>query len=173
MKKIILVIAIALISFTANAQFGAAVSYGSVKAKVSTSVAGADVSADASTGAFSVGLFYELELSDSMDLLPGVGYSSADGGDAIGLGLDLQYYLGGRDSNFFVGPGVGFGFSLEDVDTDVVSKTSFSVGAGAGFDISDAFTIMAEYSTQLNNSSKVDGIKIKANYFGGTLMVKF
>jgi len=59
------------------------------------------------------------------------------------------------------------------LDTDIVKKSSFSGGIGLGIDLSDNFTLIASYATQLSNSSNIDGVKIKGNALGGSLLYKF
>lgn len=44
---------------------------------------------------------------------------------------------------------------------------------GLGVDLSESFTVIGSYETQLSNSSTIDGIEIKANSIGATLQYKF
>ncbi len=175
MRKLLLTIALVSFCFSANAQFGASVGYGSGKAKVSGG--GESVTSDAS-GAFAIGLFYDSEISDNLDLLPSIAFGIGEkvedeSNNSLALGLGLQYYPSGKDGNFFIQPGLGLGFTLADVDTDFVKKSAFSGSIGLGIDLSDNFTLIASYATQLSNSSNIDDITIKANSFGGSLLYKF
>ena len=81
----------------------------------------------------------------------------------------------GSDGGFHVRAGVGYSSSMEDVDTDIVKKGAFGGGLGLGYDISENFVIIAEYSTQLSNSAgpALDGIKLKGSGFGVGLQVFF
>ena len=156
-------------------QFGAHVGFSSAKAKISGG--GVSVNTD-NTTAVSFGLIYDAEISDNLDLLPSVSFAIGEkvedeANNSIGLGLDLQYYVSGKDAGFFISPGLGLGISLVDVDTDVVKKSAFSGQIGVGYDFSDSVTLGVGYVTQLSNSSNIDGIKIRANGFGVELQVKF
>jgi opacity protein-like surface antigen len=156
-------------------QFGAHVGFSSGKAKISGG--GVSVNTD-STTAVSFGLLYDAEISDNLDLLPSVSFTIGEkvedeANNSIGLGLDLQYYVSGKDAGFFISPGLGLGITLADVDTDVVKKSAFSGQIGVGYDFSDSVTLGVGYATQLSNSSNIDGIKIRGNAFGAELQVKF
>ena len=173
MKKLFLLLMIVpAISF---AQFGVKAGFGSSKAKVS----GSGISVDSeSVTAFSIGLLYDAEISEKLDLLPsisfGIGEKVGDeANNSIGLGLQLQYYVSGKDNGFFISPGLGLGISLADIDTDVVSKTALSGGLGIGVDINDNITLGVGYAAQLNNASKMDGVEIRANAFSAELQYKF
>jgi len=173
MKKLFLLFLFTIsVSTLSYSQVGLTLGYASAKAKVS----GGGVSVNSeSVGAISLGLMYDMELSDNLDLQPSVGFGfgvDTNSNNAMGLGVALQYYVSGRDSGFFVAPSLGFGLALEDVDTSLVKKTAFSGGIGLGFDISELITLVGGYSTQLSNSSNIDGIKIKGNAFGVGLQIK-
>lgn len=175
MKNLLLLLALVSFCFSANAQFGVSVGYGSAKAKISGG--GESITTDAS-GAFAIGLFYDSELSDNLDLLPSISFNigeqdEGESNNSLGLGLGVQYYPSGKDAKFFVQPGIGLEFTFADVDTDLVKKSAFSGGIGLGIDFSDNFTLIASYATQLSNLSKIDGITAKGNSFGGSLLYKF
>ena len=172
MKKIILLLMVPALSF---GQFGASVGFSSGKAKAS----GVGISVDSdNTTAISIGLLYDAEISENLDLLPSIAFGigekvEGESNNAIGLGLALQYYVSGKDAGFFVGPGLGLSFSLADVDTDVVKKYAFSGGIGIGYDFTESITLVASYATQLSNSSNIDGVKLKTNAVGVELQFKF
>ena len=174
MKKLLLTIALVSFCFSANAQFGASVGYGSGKATVDTELG--EITGDAS-GAFSIGLFYDAELSDNFDLLPsialGIGEKVEDeSNNSLAIGLGLQYYPTGKDGNFFIQPGVGLGFNIAD-EVDGQKGSIFSGSIGLGIDLSDNFTLIASYATSLSDPSNVEGISISSNSFGAALLYKF
>ena len=174
MKKLLLSIALVSFCFSANAQFGASVGYGSGKATVDSEFG--EITGDAS-GAFSIGLFYDAELSDNFDLLPSIAFGIGEKVDensnnSLALGLGLQYYPTGKDGNFFIQPGVGLGFSLAD-EVEGLSSSIFSGSIGLGIDLSDNFTLIASYGTSLSDPSDVEGISISSNSFGAALLYKF
>ena len=70
MKKLLLTIALVSFCFSANAQFGASVGYGSVKANVEP----AKELIVQMLRRISIGLFYDAELSDNLDLLPSIAF---------------------------------------------------------------------------------------------------
>ncbi|MDG1502992.1 MAG: outer membrane beta-barrel protein, partial [Flavicella sp.] len=173
MKKLFLfLLMIPALSF---AQLGVKAGFSSGKAKVS----GGGVSVDTeSSTAISIGLLYDAEISENLDLLPSIAFAIGEkvgdeANNAIGLGLQLQYYVSGKDNGFFIGPGLGLGFTLADIDTDLIRKTTLSGGLGVGYDITDNITLGAAYSAQLNNASKIDGVKIRGNAFSAELQYKF
>ena len=175
MKKLLLSIALVSFCFSANAQFGASVGYGSGKATVEVDGFD-DVTGDAS-GAFSIGLFYDAELSDNFDLLPSIAFGIGEkvedeSNNSLAIGLGLQYYPTGKDGNFFIQPGVGLGFSLAD-EVEGLSSSIFSGSIGLGIDLSDNFTLIASYGTSLSDHSDVEGISISSNSFGAALLYKF
>ena len=173
MKKLVLFLMIMpAISF---AQFGVKAGFGSSKAKIS----GGGVSLNSeSVTSIGIGLLYDTEISEKLDLLPyisfGIGEKVEDeANNSIGFGLQLQYYVSGKDKGFFISPGLGLGISLADVDTDVVSKTALSGGLGVGYDINENITLGVGYATQLNDASKLDEIEIRGNAFSAELQYKF
>lgn len=170
-----LIFIITIVPALSFGQLGARLGFSSGKAKISGG--GVSINSDSST-AIGFGLLYDAEISDNLDLLPFVSFAIGEkvedeANNAIGLGLDLQYYVSGKDAGFFISPGLGFGISLADVDTDIVKKSAFSGQIGVGYDFTDSVTLVVGYSTQLSNSSNVDGVKIRANAFGAELQVKF
>jgi hypothetical protein len=174
MKKLLLSIALVSFCFSANAQFGASVGYGSGKATVDSEFG--EITGDAS-GAFSIGLFYDAELSDNFDLLPSIAFGIGEkvedeSNNSLAIGLGLQYYPTGKDGNFFIQPGVGLGFSLAD-EVEGLSSSIFSGSIGLGIDLSDNFTLIASYTTSLSDPSDIEGISISSNSFGAALLYKF
>ena len=176
MKKLLLSIALVSFCFSANAQFGASVGYGSATGKI-TEPDLETYTTDAA-GAFAIGLFYDAELSDNFDLLPSIAFGIGEKVDensnnSLALGLGLQYYPTGKDGNFFIQPGIGLGFTLADVNTDYVKKSGFTGSIGLGIDLSDNFTLIAAYGTTLSNQAQLEGYTLKSNSFGGSLLYKF
>jgi hypothetical protein len=174
MKKLLLSIALVSFCFSANAQFGASVGYGSGKATVDSEFG--EITGDAS-GAFSIGLFYDAELSDNFDLLPSIAFGIGEkvedeSNNSLAIGLGLQYYPTGKDGNFFIQPGVGLGFSLAE-EVEGLSSSIFSGSIGLGIDLSDNFTLIASYATSLSDPSDIEGISISSNSFGAALLYKF
>ena len=174
MRKLLLSIALVSFCFSANAQFGASVGYGSGKATVDSEFG--EITGDAS-GAFSIGLFYDAELSDNFDLLPSIAFGIGEkvedeSNNSLAIGLGLQYYPTGKDGNFFIQPGVGLGFSLAD-EVEGLSSSIFSGSIGLGIDLSDNFTLIASYGTSLSDPSDLEGISISSNSFGAALLYKF
>ena len=174
MKKLLLSIALVSFCFSANAQFGASVGYWSGKATVDSEFG--EITGDAS-GAFSIGLFYDAELSDNFDLLPSIAFGIGEkvedeSNNSLAIGWGLQYYPTGKDGNFFIQPGVGLGFSLAD-EVEGLSSSIFSGSIGLGIDLSDNFTLIASYVTSLSDPSDVEGISISSNSFGAALLYKF
>lgn len=173
MRKLLFILF--MVPILSYGQFGVEVGFASGKAKISAD--GVSVTGDNST-VLGFGLLYDAEISDNLDVLPSVSFGigekvEGEANNSIGFGLDLQIYVSGKESGFFISPGVGLGISLADVDTDIVKKSSFSGGLGIGYDFTEKITLNVAYSTSLSNSSNIDGIKIGANAFGASLQLKF
>ena len=174
MKKLLLSIALVSFCFTANAQFGASLGYGSGKATVDSEFG--EVTGDA-TGTFAIGLFYDAELSDNFDLLPSIAFGIGEkvedeSNNSLAIGLGLQYYPTGKDGKFFIQPGLGLGFSLAE-DVEGINSSILSGSIGLGIDLSDNFALVASYGTSLSDPSDIEGISIRANSFGASLLYKF
>ena len=170
MKKLILLFALLLFTFNSYSQFGIGVGYGSSKATVSGSaLGGISISTD-NISTYSLGIYNNSVLSDATSLEYGLsyGFATVDGGNSSSLGIpvSLKYYTGGENSGFHLIGGVGIGMALGEVDTDVSKKTSFSGGLGLGFDLGSNVSASVSYSTQLNNTSNMDGITIKGRGVG-------
>jgi long-subunit fatty acid transport protein len=174
MKKLLL-FTFLLCSLSGFSQFGLEVGFGSSKAKVSDG--NVSVSSDSYSGVIA-GLVYNFSMSEKVKLETGVSFSffKVDGESSNGWGIPLVAKIYPKsDNGFHIRAGVGYGATLEDVDTTIVKKDAFSGGFGLGYDIDDNFTIVAEYSTQLSNSagSDLDDIEIKGSGFGVSLQYFF
>lgn len=178
MKKLFLSIVLLLFCFTVNAQFGASFGYESSKAKVS----GDESFTTGYSGSLSIGLFYESDISNKLDLLSsfdfGIGEKVGDeSNNTIAVGLDLQYYPAGKEyyDGFFIQPGIGFGYSLRDMDDgrDAIVGIGLSGSIGLGFDLSEKLTVIGSYRINLSDSSNIDGITTKISGFGASLLYKF
>lgn len=190
MKKLFLSIILFSFCFTVNAQFGAAVGYESSKVN-NTSTLPFDSSTSEPLGSFSIGLFYESEISNKFDLLSSFDFSIGqylpelfvdDGllrvGDdenntSIAIGLDLQYYPMGKDGGLFIQPGLGLGYRLGVIDSYLNNETSLTGFIGIGFDLSEKFTVIGSYGTSFSDSNNTSEITSKRSGFGISLLYKF
>ena len=92
MKKLLLTIILVSFCFSANAQFGTSFWYGSGKTKIF--LGGESITVD-SLEAFSIGVFYDFEISKKLDFLTSVGFGIRDkvedeSNNSTGIGVDLQ-----------------------------------------------------------------------------------
>ncbi len=147
--------------------------YGSSKASISGSEMGGLSLSTANVSSFSVGVYNNSVLSQATSIEYGISFGFSDESEALGIPIILKFYTGGETSGFHITGGVGIGMALGDVDTDVVKKTSFSGGLGLGFDLGSNASARVSYSTQLNNSSNIDGYTIKGCGFGIGLLYWF
>ncbi len=175
MKNYFLLIALFSFISLSNAQFGIAVSYGSSKPVIEAE--GLSITSDEGSNAFGIGFFVDVELSEKLDLQPSISYGigeQVEGGsnNALGLGANLDYYLGSRENSFFLRGGLGVGIALADVDTDLAKKSATSAVLGLGYDISDKFSLIGSYGTQLTDSSNIEGLEIRANAISIQLQMK-
>ena len=175
MKKLILFVFF-LSSLSGFSQLGLEVGFGSSKTKISEG--NVSVSSD-SYSVFAAGLVYNFSMSEQFKLETGISLSSVkvNGERSNGWGIPLVAKLYPKPENgLHIRAGVGYGATLEDVDTTVVKKGAFSAGFGLGYDIDDNFTLVAEYSTQLSNSAGSaynDVVTIKGSAFGVSLQYFF
>ena len=166
MKKTILMLALFLFTFNSYSQFGISLGYASSKAKISGSSLGGLSLSSENISSFSLGLLNNSSLSDATAIEYGIVVGFADGSNSLGIPLNLKYYTSGEQSGFHIIGGVGLGLALGDIDTETVKKTTFSGGLGLGFDLSSNISARVSYSTQLNNSSNIDGLTLKGSGIG-------
>ena len=164
-----------LFTFNSFAQFGVSANYTSGKATASGD--GISVDSDAQN-IIGLGVFYDTEISESVDIQPLIELSigekvEGESNNSLSFGLNLQFYPSTEKRNFFIGPTLFYGLTLEDVDTSYSKKGGFYGGIQVGVDITDRFSSLVGYSTTLTDFSNIDGIKIGANTFGLTLQYKF
>ena len=176
MKKLLFLGAFLFVATFSYGQIGISAGYTSSKAKISGD--GVSISSEDATGAFSIGLFADLEIDSSIDFQTYVSYGIGEkvedeSNTAIGFGGNFDFYPMGRENGFFLRGGVGIGISLMDVDTDFIKKSATSGVLGLGLDVSENAAIILGYSAQLSDSSNISGIQIKASGIGAQLQVKF
>ena len=153
-------------SFT-FAQIGVEVGYSSLKGKVKSG----GITTKPSTTAISMGVVYDLELSETLDLQPSIGFVLGEkveneSNNGLGIGAGLHYYFNNRDAGFYAGPVLSYSYTLEDIDTKLFSKGVVGSGLVVGYDISPQFSVLAAYGFSLTDPSKVDGLKISTNSIG-------
>jgi hypothetical protein len=163
-----------LIGSFAFAQLGVEVGYQSINGKVKY----AGNTSKESTSAVTIGLAYDLELSETLDLQPSIGFAIGEkidneSNNAIGFGAGLHYYFNNRDAGFYAGPVLSYSHTLEDIDTTQLSKGVVGSGLVVGYDISPQFSVLAGYGFSLTNPSKIDGVKVSSNSIGFTLQYFF
>ena len=160
-------------SFT-FAQIGIEVGYSSLNAKAKVG----GNTAKATLSAFSIGLAYDLELSETLDLQPSIGFVLGEkveneSNNGLGICAGLHYYFNNRDAGFYAGPVLSYSYTLEDVDTNISAKGVVGSGLVVGYDISPQFSVLAAYGFSLTDPSKVDGLKISTNSIGFALQYFF
>lgn len=155
-----------------NAQFGieAGYAFGDLKAK------GTNVNQKFSANTFSIGVVYDLQLSETLDLQPGVSFGVGEkingkSNNAIGIGAGLHYYFNNREAGFYAGPVLGYKYSLSDLDS--LKKGALDSGLVLGYDITEAFTIQGGYSIGLSDRSEIKSIKTSSDFFGISLQYFF
>ena len=171
MKKLLYLFLI-LFSLNGFSQLGVSVGFASSKAKISGG--NMSISSDAVSG-FGLGLVAGIPISEKFKLETGLSFAFAkvDGESSNSWGIPLTAKIYTGDSGFHLRAGLGFSSTMEDVDTDLMKKGAFGAGFGLGHDINENFSIIASYSTQLSDSSKMDGIKLKGSGFGVSLQYFF
>ena len=165
----------ALASTVATAQsshFGISGGYGSSKATVS----GSGLSVDSETAnSIAIGLGGVSYFSNGHALDYGASYaasidSDVDSDGAIGIGLGYRFYA---SESFFIRPGAGMSFFLDDQGDDF-SNTAFTLSGGLGVHLSQNLIAIGGYGFQLNNAytGPLD-LKFKSNGFSIGLQYLF
>lgn len=171
MKKLIYLFFI-LFSLSGFSQLGVGVGFVSSKAKISGG--NTSISSDAVSG-FGLGLYTGIPISERVKLETGLNFAFAkvegESSNSWGIPVTAKIYTG--DSGFHLRAGLSYSASMEDVDTDVMKKGALGAGFGLGHDINDNFSVIANYATQLSDSSKIDGIKLKGSGFSVGLQYFF
>ena len=147
MKKIMLtafVAVITMVGMNAQATFGAKAGFVSANAKVESG----GFSMTNTESGFAVGLFAEFELSETIDLVPELLYTSVDETGFLQMPIMAKFKIG-EDFNILAGPQITY--VLEEKEEDL-TNFSIGLGAGLGYDFSDNFFIDAKYTLQLTNT---------------------
>ncbi|NER09442.1 Outer membrane protein beta-barrel domain-containing protein [Muriicola jejuensis] len=122
---------------------------------------------DNETG-FYIGLFTEIQVSESLDIRPEINYIAIQDLDQIQVPVLAQFGLSDK-FNVAVGPSFGFLLNTEE------GEKSFNFGAALGlsFDISENFLIEGRYTLGLSNlvednefdaSLKLSGFQLGLGY---------
>lgn len=172
--KYLLFFSFLLIGSFTFAQFGVEVGFGSGNAKTTFGGKTTKTSADA----ISIGLVYDLELSETLDLQPSIGFGIGEkinnkSNNALNIGAGLHYYFNNRDAGFYAGPILSYSYSLADIDTRLLSKGVIGSGLVIGYDISRQFSVLAGYGFNLTDPFKIDGYKVSSNSIGISLQYFF
>ncbi|WP_282136057.1 porin family protein [Seonamhaeicola maritimus] len=169
MKKLLLVVALAMFGFTMHAQesiFG--VKAGVDAASVRLEAEGENVSTS-ETG-FYIGAFVDIEISESFSFQPELLYVSVDELDFIALPLLAKFPVS-EEFNILAGPSLGF-----LLDTAEGEKSfNFGLEAGAAYDITEQFFVEARYSLGLANliEDAPSGYSVKLSGFFAGLGYRF
>ena len=170
MKKLLLVVAVALIAFNVSAQD---VNFG-VKAGVNFASIGGDDTGDLSSlTSFHAGVVAEIPLSDKFSFQPELVYSAqgatldADGDvdiklDYINVPLLAKFYVADNFS-LYAGPQIGFLASAKVEDEDIkdsVKSIDFGINLGLGYKMESGLNFAAGYNlglSDINDDSEESG----------------
>ncbi|WP_142785671.1 outer membrane beta-barrel protein [Changchengzhania lutea] len=155
MKKLFLLSTFVIFAFgNVNAQgagFGVKAGYNAV----SFDFGGASVS----EGGFFVGLGYEFDLSESIDLEPSLLYSSVKDLSSLYIPVMFKYNLS-EEFNIQAGPQVNY--ILEDEFDE--AAFGLDIAVGAGYDITEDFFAEARYGFQV--SRDLEGVDVNTFTIG-------
>lgn len=121
---------------------------------------------------FFVGLTQEIGITSKYSFKPGILYTNltSDGAEEddnkieyLQIPLLFNYYA---NEKIFLSAGPKVDFLLEDEDLNDFKKTSFAIGFGIGFQLSEKLDIIANYSIQLSDSLKSEFEDDLSNDFG-------
>lgn len=175
MKRILFTIVLSLTTlFFAQAQ-------GNIKIGVTGGLLNSDANIDLSLGdiiditsidavnetGFYIGLIGDFEVSDAFHVQPELTYGSAGDLSFVYLPVMAKYYIVLDKLHIQAGPQFNFSSNLneikgaiQDIDgvlgtnsnlDDVLKTVGVDLGFGAGFDITDQFTIQARYAIELTD----------------------
>lgn len=163
MKKIMLFAAIAVFTFSANAQddekvsasiFGAKAGFNSTSLRVSFDGS----SASESVSGFYLGVFGEFEVSEKFDIQPELQYVSvSEDGENSGFLLVPVLAKYNANDEFSILAGPQFDYLLDDEDGGL-NRLGLGLAAGLAYNINQNFVIDARYSLGLSNRTS-DGIE--------------
>lgn len=183
MKKVLLVAALAVFGFSANAQdtsFGVTAGLSNLSVDMEVPGGAFGVS-DGETG-FYFGVLADIGISDAFHVQPAVTYSMTGDASALVVPVMAKYYVGDSGFNIQAGPQLTYlmGDYADAMESDMMLGDDFSamaiqLGVGAGYDINENFAVEARYAFQLNNSysGDVDDVKLKHNLLTVGAVYKF
>jgi len=173
MKKLLLLAAVAVFTFSANAQedekaksskFGAKAGFNSTSLRVSFD----GTSASESVSGFYLGVFGEFEVSEKFDIQPELQYVSVseDGENSDFLIVPiLAKFNVTEEFNILAGP--QFDYLLDDEDGGL-NRLGLGLAAGIAYNIDDNFVVDARYSLGLTNRTgdidEFEGFDIKTTF---------
>ena len=168
MKKLFLTAIVAVITMVSvNAQnFGlrAGLDSGTLKAEY-----GGESDSDSETG-FYIGVFTDIEISETFNLRPEINYVSIEDLDQIQIPVLASFEVA-ESFNLLAGP--NFGFILDSGEG--MKSLNLGLNAGASFEIAENVLIEARYNFGLTDLLDVDisGASVKMSEFQVGVAYKF
>ena len=153
MKKMSLVALLVIFSITiaygqGETNFG--LTGGFINGSGKASVAGFDVAEVQNGSGFFIGLLADISVAESFSVQPEILYAGIDGEGVILIPVMAKYYIAEK-FNIQAGPQLDFLTGLNELEKRAIKTTGFSLGFGAGFDISEKIAVQARYNVGLNN----------------------
>ena len=168
MKKIMLTAIFAVVTLvTVNAQnFGIRAGFDSGKMAVESE----GISVNNSESGFYVGVFYNIEVSETFKVRPEVNYVSIKELDQIQVPVLASF---GISEKFDLLAGPNFGFIMDTPEG--MKSLNFGANFGASFEVAENFSIEARYNLGLTDllDVEVDGAKVKLSEFQVGVAYKF
>lgn len=177
MRKLILIIALALFGFTSNAQDTNYGVLGGLSFMTGTSeFDGFGETTESETG-FHIGAFAEFGLSEAFALQPELTYELVDGLSFINLNAIAKYEVA-EGFSLQLGPqfALAGGDDVNDLDDllgDDFTKLNIRLAAGAGYDINEEIFVQARYGFQLNDHITADGGSLTFNVLNVSVGYRF
>ena len=174
MKKLLLVIAMVALGFTASAQtFG--VKAGLNFSNVELNADGGSISPDSQTS-FYLGGVVDFKISEKFHIQPEVLFS-AEGFENfdmnfINVPVMAKYYI---TENFNLQAGPQVGFLVDAEDTEGLNSVNFGLGFGAAYEIEGGLFFDARYNMGISDltDSGSDGVELTTNTFQVGLGYRF
>ena len=158
MKKLCLIAILAIFSlqniYAQGVSFGA--TGGLFLGSADVSIAGIDIGSQfpeldvLDGGGFYFGLLADIEVIGNFHVQPELLYANIGGESAIFVPIMAKYYVAEK-FNLQAGPQLDFVLDVPALVDEFVDTFGLSMAVGAGFDITEKFSLQAKYSFGLNN----------------------
>lgn len=166
MKAKLTILALLVIS-GAYSQFGLSTGYELAKAKIESSNGAIIINEDPSN-VIGIGAFYDIPVSKKLDLQPSIGLNfgekvNDESNSAFKVGLNADYYFGGRSNGFYIRGGLAMLSDRSKVIATYTKENATMLNLGLGLDIGPVLSLAVGFTSALNELSKDENYSISTS----------